>query len=213
MDKIDERRLFLSGVTKRRALHPALVCILGLLVAGCESRSVTMRASASVPTALVQPVSAGVAVFYADKLRQHEYVEQSEARGEWRIHTGDAQLAMFRRVLGDLFADLSEIDRAVATDIPLLLVPDLNRVQFATPAETGFDYYECWLEYTIEFATPNPGTYPPWRFSAYGQANKSTPGGIEGGLNAALEDALRAAGATLATQLGQQPAIKTLEQP
>ncbi|MGR8918485.1 MAG: hypothetical protein ACU85V_02610 [Gammaproteobacteria bacterium] len=187
-----------------RKARPWLLALL-LAAAGCGPQ-VAVRLDQPVPAALVEPLPMTINVHYAPALAGHVYTEQSEARGDWRVDSGPSQIAMFRGVLGDLFDGVTEVPAGSAEAGALTLRPVLSRIQFATPAETGFDYFEAWVEYRIDILE---GGEPaePWHFSGYGQSPATRFGRTGEGVRAALAAAIRNAGATLATTLPEHPPI------
>lgn len=178
-----------------------------LALAACQQQ-VAITLEHEVPTALVETLPFDVGVHYSAALAAYAYVEDSPERGAWRIESGASQVAMFRRVLGDLFESVRELPTITTADTDLVLVPELVAMQFATPQETGFDHFESWLEYDVTIVDRAGDALTPWRFSGYGQAPARTFGRLDEGLAAALGDALRNAGARLATELPKHPPLR-----
>ena len=93
------------------------------------------------------------------------------------------------------------IDSAAPTPGSITLAPELTAIQFATPDETGFDYFEAWVEYRVNIVDEHGDAIAPWRFTGYGQAPHERFSGLDEGLSGALTEAIRNAGAKLATGL------------
>ncbi len=185
-----------------------LALLLTVLVAiGCQ-RQVAIRVDEQVPSALVERLPLAVGVHYPQSMLMHVYAEDSPQRGAWHIASGDSQVAMFRQVLGDLFDDVREVADTHDAGTALVLRPRLRTMQFATPTETGFGFFEAWVEYEIAISDAGGAALTPWRFSGYGRAPAERWGGLDDGLAAALGEALRNAGAHLATGLPRHAPVR-----
>lgn len=180
----------------------ALLCLAG----GCQ-RQVAVRVDQRLPAAVVEPAARAVELHLDAALTTHVYSENTAARAHWRIDSGAAQADMFRRIIGDLFTAVSEVP-GTTTSSGLRLTPRLVALQFATPEETGLDYFECWIAYEIALSGDDGDELPPWHFSGYGQAPAARFGGLAAGLEGALADALRNAGARLATGFRDHPPVR-----
>ena len=86
----------------------------------------------------------------------------------------------------------------------------ITEMQFATPRETFFEFYECWIRYTVEFLSANGENLDTWELTAYGKAPSTRFGSRSDGLNRAVGAALRDIGAKLATGLPQRRVIQTI---
>ena len=187
-------------------LVSALTCTtLCVALAGCQ-RHVAIRVDHSVPAAVVEALPMTVGVHYDQSLSSHVFEDNTDERGQWRIDSGTSQLKMFRSVFGDLFSEVREQELNAGDDLALHLAPEVVEMQFATPEETGFEYFESWIKYRIAIYDGRGAELSPWQFSGYGQALKR--GGLEAGLSAALEAALRNAGARLITEFPEHPPIR-----
>lgn len=199
-------RISWSG-TRARGLVAAAT--LATLLAACQQQ-VSMRVDTQLPAPLVEELPITVGVYYPNDFREHEYAEASEARGQWQIASGESHMRAFARIFGDLFEDYRELDSPETGSADLVVVPRIERMQFSTPEETGFGYYETWIEYVLEIRDGAGSTLPTWRFTGYGQAPRERFGSTEDALNRSLSDALRNAGATLATGLPEHPPVRAL---
>jgi hypothetical protein len=183
----------------------AAFCAVAL--AACQ-KNVTLRVDSEVPEPLVTKLPLSVGVYYPDKFRRFAYTENSEARGTWHITSGDSQVNAFSRIIGDMFTEFRELNASQQGDVELVLVPEISRMQFATPEETGFDYFEAWVEYVISLKTGEGEPLPEGRYTGDGQATAERFAGIETGLAASLSNALRNAGAQLAMGLPEHPPVQ-----
>ena len=193
-------------VKSRLALILQAIAI-GLFFTGCQ-KNVTFHLDSEVPEPLVSKIPLAVGVYYPDQFRRFAYTENSESRGTWNIASGDSQVNAFTRILSDMFTVFRELDSPQEGAVELVLVPTIAEMQFSTPEETGFEYFEAWVEYVVSLKTGNGEALPEWRFTGYGQATLERFAGFESGLAASLSNALRNAGAQLATGLPEHPPVQ-----
>ena len=186
-----------------------------MLLNACE-QAVRLQVESEVPTALIETLPLRVGVYYAPALGNHSYEENSPERQNWSISSGNAQLAMFDRVLGatfDTIVLLTEIPADIdGRDLDLVIAPTIREMQFAIPSETFFDFYEAWIAYDIEMYSRLRGDGEKWQLTAYGKAPKKRFGGRTEGLRSAMNFALRDIGAKLSTGLTGHPVVTELRQ-
>jgi len=182
-----------------------------LLLAACGN-SLEMQVQSSVPEPALSPLPISLGVYYTDSLRQHAFEEDSEDRGEWRIETGQAQMAMFQQVLPAMCKELhtvSEIPVSQEKAVDAVLAPKLENMQLALPEETQFDFYEAWVRYKVRLLDSDGSLIAEWPVTGYG---KVTAEGMfssrEKNLNAAINAALRDAGGQLALGFGEKQVVQ-----
>ncbi len=184
-----------------------LAVVFAMVLTGCQ-KNVTLKVQTEIPEPLVTKLPLSVGVYYPDAFRRYEYAETTEERGTWRIESGDSQVRVFNRILSDLFSEFRELNSPQAGAVELIVVPEIAKMQFSMPKETGFDYFEAWVEYVVKLQTGDGEELPSWRFTGYGQARTGRFAGFETGLADSLSDALRNAGAQLATGLPAHPPVR-----
>lgn len=176
---------------------------------GCTD-SVRLKVESEVPAALVQKIPLSVGIYYPPTFRDNRYTEDSDERPQWDIASGDAQVAMFNSVLDSTFTEVihlhEEPERGVFSE-NIGIIPNITEMQFATPAETGFDYYEAWFRYRIAMFDRDGVQQEPWDLAAYGKAPKKRFTLRTDGLNQAIGYALRDIGAKLSTGFRQQVVV------
>tara|TARA_Y100001934_G_scaffold111528_1_gene136472 strand:- start:415 stop:1047 length:633 start_codon:yes stop_codon:yes gene_type:complete len=178
-----------------------------LVLVACQ-RDISIKLEYEVPQALVEQSARKVGIFFPPKFSAAAYHEESDERGTWYIDLGSAQVAMFNKVLGDLFANLEQLPSLENLAVDIALVPHLNKVQFATPQESGFEHFESWVEYRIEFVNQG-GSVEPWLVSGYGQAQAPRFGSNQPGIETALKQALRNVAAKIATGLPKNAQLQS----
>ncbi len=200
-------------LNKLSVLRRFVITMLVTLVAGC-GQSLTLQVDSAVPAALMQTLPLTAAVYYEDSLRNHSYREDSEERKNWAINTGSSQIAMFDQVLASTFSTVVPLAQLPTADAPatadLIVVPKIMEMQFGTPQETYFDFYEAWIRYEIAMLAADGTPIDNWEIVTYGKANQKRFSGRTAGLNDAIELALRDAGAKLSTGMYKQPAVHRL---
>jgi hypothetical protein len=194
-------------------LYKTNIVVLAALVAGC-SQSLTLQVDSAVPAALMQTLPLTVAVYYDDALRNHSFTEDSKERKNWAISTGPSQVAMFDQVLASTFTNVLPITQLPNANAPtaadLVVVPTIQEMQFGTPEETFFDFYEAWIRYDISMLDPHGAPLDNWEIVTYGKANQKRFSSRSSGLNDAIALALRDAGAKLSTGVHKQPVVRRL---
>ncbi|MFP6681232.1 MAG: hypothetical protein VCB07_03440 [Gammaproteobacteria bacterium] len=189
------------------------VATLAVLLIGC-SQSLTLQINSEVPVALMQALPLTIAVYYDSALRNHSYIEDSNERENWTVSTGSSQISMIDKVLTSTFAkvvSLAQLPSANALiDADLIVAPSIKEMQFATPDETFFDFYEAWIRYDIGMLAPDGTSLDNWEMVTYGKSTPTRFTSRTTGLNDAIALALRDAGAKLATGLPKQPIINRL---
>jgi len=195
-----------------RRFRRAGACLVACWLAAACGPSVEMKVQSQVPEPALSPLPIALGVYYPDSLRQHAFEEDSEDRGEWRIQTGQAQLAMFRRILPSLSQELrtvSNLPPKKGSELDAVLSPKLANMQLALPEETQFDFYEAWVRYKVRLFDPGGDLIGAWRVTGYGKVAK---GGIfdsqEESLNAAINAALRDAGGQLALGFEDEKVVR-----
>jgi hypothetical protein len=193
-----------------RRLSGFIVGAVMVLCGGGCTESVSLKVESEVPVALVQKIPLGVTVYYPPAFSDYRYTEDSDERPQWDIASGDAQVAMFDRVLDSTFTEVTHLGTEPGPGVvsgDLGIVPSITDMQLATPAETGFGYYEAWFRYRIALTDRDGMQHEPWDIAAYGKAPKKRFTMQTEGLSQAIAYALRDIGAKLATGFRQQPAV------
>ena len=192
-----------------------LLCLLALFLApaACE-RSVSLKVDTEIPTLLITRMPVKVGVFFEDELRNHVYEEDSEERPNWKIESGSSHVALFEKILSSMFRETQEVAGTTADNtMDAVLSPSVAEMQFALPEETKTDFYEAWVKYNMELYNRDGSPIANWSVTGYG---KSSPGFMKSrdkGLNAAVNQALRDAGAKFALGFPKVEAVSAwLEQ-
>ena len=177
-------------------LVPAL-CVIAL--SGC-TKSVSLKVDAEVPIPVVAQIPVDMGVLYEAQFRDHIYTEDTDDRPDWKIESGSSQVALFNQLLPPMFRSVKEVPAIPASGagVQAVLSPQIEDMQFALPYETKSDLYEVWIKYNIRLFDPDGKLIASWPVSGYGKSSEELLKSKDAGLNAAVNLALRDAGAKLA---------------
>ena len=169
-----------------------------LILAACE-QSMTLRVESEIPTPVIERMPVKIGVFYQDELRNYVSEENSDERPKWKIDSGSSHVYLFEQILSSMFQEVTEVagTTAVAT-VDAVLAPSVAEMQFALPAETKTDFYEAWVKYDMELYNQDGSRIANWSVTGYGKSSTEFMKSRDKGLNAAVNQALRDAGAKFA---------------
>lgn len=182
---------------------------LALMIAACQ-QSMSLKVASEVPVPLMTQLPLSLGVFYDGELRNYVYEEDSDERSNWKIDSGASHAALFARILPAMFRQVTEVPGA-PTDAPVdaVLVPRVAEMQFALPHETKTDFYEAWIKYEMTLLDPQGERIAAWLVTGYGKSSTEFMKSRDKGLNAAVNQALRDAGARFALGFPRVAAVKT----
>ena len=169
-----------------------------LILTACE-QSMTLRVESEIPTPVIERMPVKIGVFYQDELRNYVSEENSDERPKWKIDSGSSHVYLFEQILSSMFQEVTEVagTTAVAT-VDAVLAPRVAEMQFALPAETKTDFYEAWVKYDMELYNQDGSRIANWSVTGYGKSSTEFMKSRDKGLNAAVNQALRDAGAKFA---------------
>ena len=193
-----------------RHIYP--VCLL-LILAACE-QSVSLKVDTEIPTPVIARMPVKMGVFYRDELRNYVYEEDSEERPNWKIESGSSHVALFEQILSSMFDETKEVSGTTAdATVDAVLAPGVAEMQFALPAETKTDFYEAWVKYNMALYDRAGSPIANWSVTGYGKSSTEFMKSRDKGLNAAVNQALRDAGAKFALGFPKVAAVSAwLEQ-
>ena len=178
-----------------RLLYP--VALL-LALAACE-QSVSLKVDTEIPTPVISRMPVKMGVFYSDELRNYIFEENSEDRPNWKIESGSSHVALFDQIVSSMFVETKEVAGTTAdTMLDAVLSPSVAEMQFALPEETKTDFYEAWVKYNMELYNRDGSRIAGWSVTGYGKSSTEFMKSRDKGLNAAVNQALRDAGAKFA---------------
>ena len=178
-----------------RHIYP--VCLL-LILAACE-QSISLKVDSEIPTPVIARMPVTMGILYRDELRNYVYEENSDERPNWKIESGSSHIALFEQILGSMFEETIEVTGTAAdTTVDAVLSPGIAEMQFALPAETKSDFYEAWIKYDMELFNRDGSPIANWSVTGYGKSSTEFMKSRDKGLNAAVNQALRDAGARFA---------------
>ena len=184
--------------------------VLALLLQGCTTSIVV---EGSVPTPLVHRIPADIGVYYPDKFKDFQHREVIKSSGTWNINLGHQNLEFFRNLMVAMFDNVEELATQVVTReaqqrLDGVLVPTIIKFGFLTPDVSGLKFYSVSIEYQLVLYDGAGEKIGEWRHVGYGKSEGGAFG-ADDALNRATILAIRDAGARIAIELIEQPAIKT----
>lgn len=169
-----------------------------LILTACE-QSVSLKVDTEIPTPVIARMPVKMGVFYRDELRNYVYEEDSEERPNWKIESGSSHVALFEQILSSMFEETKEVSGTTAdATVDAVLAPGVAEMQFALPAETKTDFYEAWVKYNMALYDQAGSPIASWSVTGYGKSSTEFMKSRDKGLNAAVNQALRDAGAKFA---------------
>ena len=188
-----------------RTFVSILMAGLVLVMTGCAS-SLTLETRLDVPVPLTTQMPLTVAVYYPDEFSNYAYTEDTEDRPSWSIQCGTSQVDLFDRVLSSMFANVVQVDGVSyqgSQPPDIILVPEVEDMQFALPQETRTDLYEAWIKYRILLYYPDGRRVGEWPIHGYGKTTTELMKGRDEGLNMAINSAFRDIGAKFTIGFGR----------
>ena len=199
---------------RRSALLSGLLAGLFLtLLAGCGPAHVVVQGN--FPPPLIEPLPLTIGVWYSDAFSKHEFFDDAKSRTQssWIVSTGVAQVQMWDALLAGMFAHVVHLQgqptpgQAIA-GVDAVLIPHVEELQYAIPAQTQVKVYEIWMRYRFELQSAEGSPIAEWTMTGYGKTPTALLQSDQEAVNLAAVIALRAAGANFATNFTHLPAIQ-----
>ena len=201
---------------ERRLANLLLVVVYAISfhwVAGCSSDA-SITITTTIPNPLIEQVSIDIAVYYNDEMSQYVH---NEDLGSYGNHTIDlrSQISIFNRIFDAMFTSVTPIESIDSTEgqgVDAILVPSIEKFQFAIPEQTRKDFYEVWIQYRFELYGTDGSLIHSWPVTAYGKANRLNYGGMQNEKSPALLEAaqwaLRDAAASISFSFVRQDIVR-----
>lgn len=180
------------------------------LLSGCTT-SVTVEGT--VPTPLVAKIPANVGVYFSPDFKSFRHEETIEQRGSFSVDLGAQNLTFFRNLMNAMFDTAVEVGeppvspaRMAELGIDGVIVPEIVKYGFLTPAVSGLNFYSASIHYRISMYDQSGEKIGDWTLVGYGKAE----GGVFSADNALGEAtllAIRDGGARIAIDLPNEPAV------
>jgi hypothetical protein len=194
-----------------RALGTGL--LFALLLTACGPT--TVKVEGNFPDPLMEPVPLTLGVWYTEEFANHEFFDEAKSRSEssWIVNTGDAQVAMWDKLLTGMFGELVHMKGEPGPGqmnqvVNAVLIPHVDELQYAIPQHTNIKVYEIWMRYRFELVTSSGEPIAEWTMPAYGKTPTAFLRSNEAAVNLAAVMALRDAGANFATSFTRVPQVQ-----
>lgn len=202
-----------TSAPERALPPPALLLALALaLLTGCGAKEVVVEGRFPQPLMSKLPLTLGV--WYDEAFREHEFFDEATGRAEsdWLVRTGDAQVQLWDTLLAGMFERVVYMDAKPAPEqmnpaVDAVLIPRIEELQYAIPAQTNIKVYEIWMRYAFELVTVQGDPIADWTMTAYGKTPTAFLQSDEAAVNLAAVVALRDAGAHFATSFPRVPGV------
>jgi hypothetical protein len=197
---------------QRRYTLLAAVIVLGLL-GGCGPNRVVVQGT--FPPPLLAPLPLTLGVWFGDDFARYEFFDAAESKQDssWVINTGEAQVQIWDTLLAGMFGKVAHLkDRPgpgqANPDIDGVLIPHVEELQYAIPAQTNIKVYEIWMRYRFELVATDGTPIAEWTMASYGKTPTASLQSDQDAVNLAAVMALRDAGANFATHFTRVPVVQ-----
>ncbi len=167
------------------------------------------------PSPLVEPLPLTLGVWFGDDFAKHEFFEEAKDKKDasWVVSTGQAQVQMWDTLLAGMFEKVVHMKDKPGPgqsipDIDAVLIPHVEELQYAIPAQTNVKVYEIWIRYRFELVTTDGTPIAQWTMASYGKTPTALLQSDQEAINLAAVMALRDAGANFATHFTRVPAVQ-----
>lgn len=183
------------------------------LLAGCGPAHVVVQGN--FPPPLIEPLPLTIGVWYDEAFSKHEFFDEakSKTQSSWIVSTGVAQVQMWDTVLAGMFAQVVHLQAQPVPGQPVpgvdaVLIPHVEELQYAIPAQTQVKVYEIWMRYRFELLSADGAPVAEWAMTSYGKTPTAFLQSDQEAVNLAAVMALRDAGANFSTNFTRLPAIQ-----
>jgi hypothetical protein len=183
-----------------------------LFLSACGPNQVIVEGQFPAPLMTELPLTIGI--WYPQEFRNHEFtdIEKPARESKWIVKTGEAQVQMWDTVLAGMFRNFVEMDAAPGPEVmnqvvDAILIPHIDELQYAIPAQTHVKVYEIWMRYRFELVTQTGEPIAQWMMTAYGKTPTAFMQSDTGAVNLAAVMALRDAGANFVTSFTRVPEL------
>jgi len=183
------------------------------LLAGCGPAHVVVQGN--FPPPLIEPLPLTIGVWYSDAFSKHEFFDDAKSRTQssWIVSTGVAQVQMWDTLLAGMFTNVVHLQSQpvpgqMIPGVDAVLIPHVEELQYAIPAQTQVKVYEIWMRYRFELLSAGGSPIAEWTMTGYGKTPTALLQSDQEAVNLAAVIALRDAGANFATNFTRLPAIQ-----
>jgi hypothetical protein len=191
----------------------ALLLVLPLLLVGCGPNTVVVQGN--FPPPLIEPLPVTLGVWFGDDFSKHEFFDEAKGKKDssWVVNTGAAQVQMWDTLLAGMFRQVVHLTSPPGSGgsnpgIDAVLIPHVEELQYAIPAQTNIKVYEIWMRYRFELVATDGTPIAQWTMTCYGKTPTALLQSDQEAVNLAAVMALRDAGANFATHFTRVPAVQ-----
>ncbi len=203
--------IFTGGVWMRNWRHVTRAAALAISL-GLAACSTTAPVPDLFPSPVVNDLGLTAGIRYTEEFSNYTYTEAIPGEHKWIVTMGSANVAMFNSVFSSIFAETVPLDgtespRALGRRVDLVVQPEVESYEFATPADWDTHSFTVWITYRIKVMTPEGNLITSWPVRAYG-ASRHKLFGADESLADATTMAMRDAGAYVSLYFDDEPRIR-----
>jgi len=191
----------------------ALAALLLSLLVGCGPTKVVVKGD--FPPPLIEPLPVTLGVWFDEDFSHHEVFDEAKSKRDssWVVNTGEAQVQMWNVLLDGMFEQVVLLKAPPGPgrsnpDVDAVLIPHVEELQYAIPAQTNVKVYEIWMRYRFDLVATDGTPLAQWSMPSYGKTPTALLQSDQDAVNLAAVMALRDAGAHFATRFTQVPAVQ-----
>jgi hypothetical protein len=182
-----------------------LTALAAALLLGACATSHSIAPVSSFPKPALQPLALNAGLYADSEFSGYVHQEEVPPRATWRVTLGAPSVVLFQTILGAQFRELKMIggdpDASKKWPVDIAFRPKIEEFQFATAQAAGAEFIEAWIKYSVSVMAPDGREMANWPIAAYGRHRAKVIGGTEQGVDLAVKEAMRDAGAALALKL------------
>ncbi len=181
----------------------AATCCAG----GCATKNVQI--ASEFPAPVVEPLPLKVGLYYNEDLLKYVHREQKPGGADWVIELGPGHEPLFDLLFRSLFRAVTRTGnparpagKSLAFD--LIIEPTIQGYTLETPMESGIDFYQVSILYSLNFYSPKGELLTLWPVDAYGRSRSGWRVATQP-VSKATVLAMRDAAAQIALKVAEDP--------
>lgn len=191
-----------------REVKKLILLGLFLVISGCTT---SVQVKGTVPFPKVATIPARVGIHYSNEFRSFRHEETIKNLGTWEVELGEQNLLVINSLFTSLFEEVREIAEPPGSGVDMtglegILVPSITEYGFLVPGVSGLKFFSASIHYRISYYNRKGEKVGEWNTVGYGKSELSGKSQGES-LGDATLDAIRDAGARIATKMIEQPSF------
>ncbi len=152
----------------------SLILVFCMITLGGLGCSKTVAVQDAFPSPLVQALPLDVGLYYDQELLDFSH-DDSEDSSKWIVEFGEAHMQLFDQLFKTLFRQVILVDdlppsASKSENLDAIIAPSIEDIAFATPEDSGFNFYEVSLRYRLALYNPSGELLNAWSVNGYGRS-------------------------------------------